>query len=112
MYDFSYVISFPITGFTFSKHLSTCFSYKVPGYADNVDYMSFCTDIESVFTVKEMEKAPLLVVEPFRPPDDWSQNQLPKDYEGYAKNALNKLAERVIMPFVSACLIYLIIMKH
>ncbi|KAK2184430.1 hypothetical protein NP493_266g02009 [Ridgeia piscesae] len=69
--------------------------YKVPGYEDKVDYMSFTTDVESVFTVKEMEKAPLLEPERFKPPDDWSENQLSKDYEGYARNALNKMAERV-----------------
>ena len=76
-----------------------CFSYKVPGYMDHVDYMTFCTDIESVFTVKEMEKAPLLEVEPFHPPDDWSQNQLNEDYVGYARNALNKMAARVTIHF-------------
>ena len=86
----------------FCTHVTTCFSYKVPGYEDKVDYMSFTTDVESVFTVKEMEKAPLLEPERFKPPDDWSENQLSKDYEGYARNALNKMAERVTMPSVSA----------
>ena len=37
--------------------------YLSPGNPDFVDYLKFCDDVESIFTFKELEKAPLQEVE-------------------------------------------------
>ena len=58
--------------------------------------MRFSDEIESIFTTKELEKAPLLHVEQFEPPVDWERNQLTDEEAESCLNALARIAEKVI----------------
>lgn len=68
-------------------------SRKDPDY---VEYTQFCDEVESIFTFKELEKAPLQEVVPFKPPEEWKQNAF-KDAEEQQtfENAMYKIAEKV-----------------
>lgn len=68
-------------------------SRKDPDYAE---YTQFCDEVESIFTFKELEKAPLQEVVPFKPPEEWKQNAF-KDAEEQQtfENAMYKIAEKV-----------------
>jgi len=65
------------------------------GYPDFVDYLQFSDDIEMVFTTKNLEKAPLLEVEQFRPPVEWEQNHLSPEVENMLHKCMAGLAEKV-----------------
>ena len=59
----------------------------------------FCDEVESIFTFKELEKAPLQEVTPFKPPEEWKLNAF-KDAEEQQtfENAMHKIAEKVKFP--------------
>ena len=63
---------------------------------DFVDYLRFSDDIESIFTTKNLEKAPLLAVSQFRPPEEWELNKLDDEMESLLMNSIGRLAEQVI----------------
>ncbi|XP_013383058.1 uncharacterized protein LOC106153608 [Lingula anatina] len=67
-------------------------SFQQPEY---VEYLKFSDEMESVFTTKELEKAPMLDVEQFKPPVEWEQNQLLPEAEEMAKRCMDRLAEKV-----------------
>ena len=62
---------------------------------DYVNYVAFSDDIEAIFTTKDLEKAPLLEVEPYKPPVEWEQNNLSPEMEGLVLKCLERLAEQV-----------------
>jgi len=62
---------------------------------DFVDYLRFSDDIESIFTTKNLEKAPLLAVSQFRPPEEWELNKLDDEMESLLMNSIGRLAEQV-----------------
>ena len=61
-----------------------------------MEYTQFCDEVESIFTFKELEKAPLQEVTPFKPPEEWKLNAF-KDAEEQQtfENAMHKIAEKV-----------------
>lgn len=63
---------------------------------EHVDWMRFSDEIESIFTTKELEKAPLLDVEPFKPPVDWQMNSMSEEESKICLDALARLAEKVM----------------
>lgn len=67
-----------------------------------MEYTQFCDEVESIFTFKELEKAPLQEVTPFKPPEEWKLNAF-KDAEEQQtfENAMHKIAEKVKFPFPS-----------
>ena len=76
-------------------HLFCTSSYRSPGKPDFVEYQQFSDDVESIFTTKNLEKAPLLDVEQFQPPEEWQQNQLEPDMEDMVTKCMERLAEQV-----------------
>ena len=62
-----------------------------------VDWVRFSDEIESIFTTKELEKAPLLNVEQFKPPVNWQMNAMSQEDNNICINALARLAEKVGM---------------
>lgn len=72
------------------------FRYQSRKDPDYVEYTQFCDEVESIFTFKELEKAPLQEVVPFKPPEEWKQNAF-KDAEEQQtfENAMYKIAEKV-----------------
>jgi len=68
------------------------FASHVP---DHVEWVRFSDEVESIFTIKELEKAPLLEVEQFKPPVDWQMNQLSDEDASLCLEALKRLAEKV-----------------
>ena len=62
---------------------------------DHVDWVRFSDEIESIFTTKQLEKAPLLEVEQFKPCVDWQMNKMNEQDEEIATGALKRLAEKV-----------------
>lgn len=71
------------------------YSYQFPYDADFIEYLRFSDDIESIFTTKNLEKAPLLEVEQFVPDVESQHNQLRQDEEQTIVTCLTRLAEKV-----------------
>eukprot|EP00795_Rhopilema_esculentum_P008232 gene8232-14169_t len=69
--------------------------YESLNYPDYVDYTQFCDDVESVFTVKGLEKNPLYDVKQFRPPPDSENNKLAENAENMLETVMHRLADRV-----------------
>jgi len=69
--------------------------YAVPHQADYVYWLRFSDDVESVFTVKNFQRMPLLEEKPFKPPVEWQQNHLTPEEEDLAMKCMHRLAEKV-----------------
>lgn len=83
--------------FHFNSHIIfVFFRYQSRKDPDYLEYTQFCDEVESIFTFKELEKAPLQEVVPFKPPEEWKQNAF-KDAEEQQtfENAMYKIAEKV-----------------
>ena len=70
-------------------------SYQSSTYPDFVNYVAFSDDVESVFTTKNLEKAPLLQAQQFQPPQEWDQKNLSPEMESILFNCMDRLAEKV-----------------
>jgi hypothetical protein len=60
-----------------------------------VDYTVFNDDIESIFTTKDLEKAPLLEPELFQPSPAAAINVLKPEMEAIVTKCMERLAEQV-----------------
>lgn len=60
-----------------------------------MDWVRFSDDVESIFTTKDLEKAPLLEIDQLRPPVDWQMNQMDEEETALCMGALKRLAEKV-----------------
>jgi len=69
--------------------------YQSPQKPGFVQYKLFCNVIESVFTVKNLEKLPTITPGQFKPPVDWHCNRLNDDDENQLVMALNRIAKWV-----------------
>ncbi|XP_063445753.1 uncharacterized protein LOC134725669 [Mytilus trossulus] len=69
--------------------------YQSQGYPDFVDYVKFCDDVESIFTFKELEKAPLQEVVQFKPPEEWELNKLEPEAESMFSMCVDRISEKV-----------------
>ncbi|CAH1794695.1 unnamed protein product [Owenia fusiformis] len=69
--------------------------YQSQGDSDYVEYLRFSDEIESIFTTKNLEKAPLLTVEQFKPPVEWEQNNLDPDAEELISSCMRRIGEKV-----------------
>lgn len=79
-----------------SHVLFVFFRYQSRKDPDYVEYTQFCDEVESIFTFKELEKAPLQEVVPFKPPEEWKQNAFKNAEEQQTfENAMYKIAEKV-----------------
>lgn len=64
-----------------------------------MEYTQFCDEVESIFTFKELEKAPLQEVIPFKPPEEWTLNSFKSaEEEQKFHAAMHKIAEKVSFP--------------
>jgi Ca2+-binding EF-hand superfamily protein len=63
---------------------------------DFVDYVAFTDEIESVFTMNELEKVPTADVFQFIPPDAVDENQLDPFKQQTLENCLRRLADKVM----------------
>lgn len=69
--------------------------YESPTHPEHVDYIRFCDDVESVFTVKGLEKNPLYEVKQFQPPPEIENNRLASNAEIHLETVMHRLADRV-----------------
>lgn len=69
--------------------------FQSPVDPDYVEYLKFSDELESVFTIKELEKAPLLEVNQYKIPVEWEQNHLSDDAENLLHRCVLRLAEKV-----------------
>ena len=72
-----------------------CCSYQSPGHPDFADWLRFSDEVESIFTTKELEKAPLLEVSQFRPQEEWTTNALNEELDPLFINCMNRIADKV-----------------
>ena len=70
-------------------------AYRSPLHPGFVDYSMFCEEIETIFTLKHLEKQPLVTPNQFKPPVEWEQNTLAKEKEAIFDTAMMVLAEHV-----------------
>lgn len=69
--------------------------YQTPNDPDYVEYLKFSDEVESIFTLKNLEKQPLKEVVQFKPPEEWELNNLSQDGELKFMMCMNKIAEKV-----------------
>jgi len=69
--------------------------YQAEGYPDYVNYVPFSDEIESIFTTKHLEKAPLLEVEQYKPSVVCELNELSEEMENLLQICMRRLAEQV-----------------
>ncbi|XP_060063466.1 uncharacterized protein LOC132543930 [Ylistrum balloti] len=69
--------------------------YQSIGDADHVDYVRFSDEMESIFTFKELEKAPLQNPVQFKPPQEWALNKLEGENQVKWQACMNRIAEKV-----------------
>ncbi|XP_007897754.1 uncharacterized protein LOC103182503 [Callorhinchus milii] len=69
--------------------------YESCNKPDYVDYKLLFDDIESIFTLKNLEKFPLAEVTQFKPPEDWTLNELSTEDEIAYLEAVARLAAKV-----------------
>ena len=60
-----------------------------------MEWTAFSDDIEEVFTKKELEKAPLMEPEQFKPPATWNETQLQDDQEQLVMGSMQCIADKV-----------------
>ncbi|EDO33216.1 predicted protein [Nematostella vectensis] len=69
--------------------------YSSPGYPDYVDYARFSDDIEQIFTVKHLEKMPLVEPTRFNPHVQSENLKLRPEAEEAFERVMHRLADRV-----------------
>ncbi|XP_073251609.1 uncharacterized protein [Porites lutea] len=69
--------------------------YTAFGYPDYVNYTAFVEEIESIFTLNNLEKAPLVVPVQFRPNLEGEDNKLTTEEERLLEIVMHRLADRV-----------------
>lgn len=60
-----------------------------------MEYLRFSDEVESIFTLKNLEKEPLVTPVQFKPPAEVEQNVLSDDEERMLMATMGRLAERV-----------------
>lgn len=70
-------------------------AYRSYGYPGFVNYLAFQDEIESIFTVKNLDKTPLVTPLQFKPPIEWKQNELSSEGEIVFKRAMERVSEHV-----------------
>ena len=63
-----------------------------PGY---IEYLAFSNEVESIFTLKYLEKNPLITPEQFQPPVDWQLNTLSEPDKVLLDETLMRLATHI-----------------
>ncbi|XP_071953709.1 uncharacterized protein [Antedon mediterranea] len=69
--------------------------YECPTNPDCVQYLLFSDEIESIFTLKNLEKAPEVTPTQFIPPVEVDQNILSPEAEAMLMRTMRRLAEKV-----------------
>ncbi|XP_033106808.1 uncharacterized protein LOC117108769 [Anneissia japonica] len=69
--------------------------YECPANPDYVQYLLFCDEVESIFTLKHLEKTPLVTPMQFKPPVEVDQNVLSEEAEAMLMRTMRRLAEKV-----------------
>ena len=70
-------------------------AFNSPSYPGFVNYQAFCDEIETVFTLKYLEKNPLVTPVQFKPPVEWEQNSLTNEQVNLFNEAMMALGEHV-----------------
>ncbi len=65
-----------------------------------MEWLPFSDEIEKVFTEKELEKAPLIEPEPFKPQVEWTLNQLDDKQEELLAQCMARIADKVSDLFI------------
>ncbi len=60
-----------------------------------MEWLPFSDDVEQVFTQKELEKAPLIEPEQFKPQVEWTLNQLDEKQEQLLMQCMARIADKV-----------------
>lgn len=69
--------------------------YTAVGYPDYVQYTAFVEEIESIFTLRDLEKAPEVVPIPFQPQPENEYCKLSSEEEQALELVMHRLADRV-----------------
>ena len=75
-------------------HVCIC-SFESPKDPQYVEYVVFCDLIESVFTLKNLEKAPQVTPVQYQPPVEVDQNVLSPEADAILQPTMQRLAEKV-----------------
>jgi hypothetical protein len=88
--------------FRLKKFKNCCcfFSFTSKKDKDQVEYKSFCKEIETVFVSDEFEKNPLLEHEHYRPIDYINENKLTPNANDSVAESLNRISQRVFIIFL------------
>ncbi|XP_011673543.2 uncharacterized protein LOC594672 [Strongylocentrotus purpuratus] len=70
-------------------------AFESPRDASFVEYLAFSDHVESIFTLKNLEKDPLITPEQFKPAVQVEKNILTGAEENILKNTVEKLAQKV-----------------
>lgn len=76
-------------------------SYQSAGFPDYVDYTKLVDDIESIFTTKDLEKAPLLEPPVFHPPEPEAVKTLDPEKEAILQKSIGRIAEQVCLQYMT-----------
>lgn len=71
-----------------------CEYYESPKWNDHVAYLHFCDEIESIYTLKHLDKRPTVTPRQFQVPADWHHNDVRHDQEAL-EVAMSRLARHV-----------------
>ena len=74
--------------------------YQSVGHPDFVDYLRFSDDIEAIFAVPHLERAPEIKPQVFKVPDETDTNEVVMDKHQLLNNCLRRIAKRVIFYFI------------
>ncbi|KAI8521606.1 hypothetical protein Bbelb_013600 [Branchiostoma belcheri] len=69
--------------------------FQSPVDPDFVEYLRFSDEVESIFTIKELEKMPEVTPQQFKPPVEWQLNVLSEENEAMVKVTMERIAEKV-----------------
>nr|CAB3262790.1 uncharacterized protein LOC100183292 [Phallusia mammillata] len=72
-----------------------CDAFRSGSHPGFIDYLAFCDEIESIFTIKNLVKNPLMTPSQFKPPVEWQQNTMSKEAEIVYDLAMMRVAEHV-----------------
>lgn len=69
--------------------------YQSPTHCQSIDYKKFCEEVESIFTIRHLEKNPLRHIYQFQPEEECRLNALSEEEQVLLQQAMQRIAERV-----------------
>ena len=88
-------------------------SYRSGGDSQYVDWIRFSDEIESIFTTKNLEKAPLMDAKQFKSDEEWTTNKLDENADSLFSACVERIATKVSnhIPCMSSPLWWLLLQR-